>query len=90
MEQVRNNPQYQSLYGQRGSMTEAQYKTQFQNRVAGFGGDVGASTDAIQAGMRTGRGSTTTGRLLFSEEGKQAQGLQGRLAQAAGVIARNT
>lgn len=90
MQQVRNNPQYQSLYGQRGSMTEGQYKTQFQNRVAGFGGDVGASTDAIQAGMRTGRGATTTGRLLFSEEGKQAQGLQGRLAQAAGVIARNT
>ena len=90
MSQIRENPQYDALYGNRGSLTEAQYRTQFQNRVAGFGGDVGASTGAIQAGMRTGRGATTTGRLLFSEEGNQAQGLQGRLAQAANVIARNT
>lgn len=90
MSQIRENPQYDALYGNRGSLTEAQYRTQFQNRVAGFGGDIGASTGAIQAGMRTGRGATTTGRLLFSEEGKQAQGLQGRLAQAANVIARNT
>ena len=90
MQQIRDNPQYDALYGNRGSLTEAQYRTQFQNRIAGLGGDVGASTGAIQAGMRTGRGATTTGRLLFSEEGKQAQGLQGRLALAANVIARNT
>lgn len=90
MQQIRANPQYDALYGNRGSLTEAQYRTQFQNRIAGFGADVGASTGAIQAGMRTGRGATTTGRLLFSEEGQQAQGLQGRLALAANVIARNT
>lgn len=90
MQQIRSNPQYDALYGNRGSLTEAQYRTQFQNRIAGLGADVGMGTGAIEAGMRTGRGSTTTGRLLFSEEGKQAQGLQGRLAQAANVIARNT
>ena len=90
MQQIRDNPQYDALYGNRGSLTENQYRTQFQNRIAGLGADIGASTGAIQAGMRTGRGATTTGRLLFSEEGKQAQGLQGRLALAANVIARNT
>ena len=90
MQQIRDNPQYDALYGNRGSLTENQYRTQFQNRIAGLGADVGASTGAIQAGMRTGRGATTTGRLLFSEEGQQAQGLQGRLALAANVIARNT